>query len=65
MWVSVTFRGRAFHPIIEDHSGVRKPTDLSDVSTVVYIRANEVSNPVFSNLKLSIRFTKGIQKYKM
>ena len=38
------FEGEVFHLIIEDHSKVRKPTDLSDVPTVAHIRANEVSN---------------------
>ena len=42
------FEEKAFHLIIEDHSEVRKPTDLSGVPTVAHIRANEVSNFVLS-----------------
>ena len=38
------FEEKACHLIIEDHSEVRKPTDLSCVPTVAHIRANEVSD---------------------
>ena len=35
---------KSFYLIIEDHSGVRKPTDLSSVPAVAHIRANKVSD---------------------
>ena len=42
------FEEKVFHLIIEDHSEVRKPTDLSGVPTVAHIWANEVSNFAWS-----------------
>ena len=41
---SCDFEEKTFHLIIEDHSKVRKPTDLSGVPKVAQIWANEVSD---------------------
>lgn len=41
---SCDFEEKTFHLIIEDHSEVRKPTDLSGVPKVAHIWANEVSD---------------------
>ena len=41
---SSDFEEKTFHLIIEDHSKVRKPTDLSGVPKVAHIWANEVSD---------------------
>lgn len=42
------FVEKAFYLTIDDHSGVRKSTDLSGVPKVAHIRVNAVSDFIFS-----------------